>query len=247
MKLQEFVGAVENYDRLGPTDKVRVFAWHIHRHQGQDRFQTGDFTRCFELLHEHTPPNLSQLVSQLGGKDFIKDAKGYRVAKPLLDKFDALYGQRAQTVHVHKLLAELPSKLSSAAQGEYLEEALKCFRVEAYRAAVVMTWNVAYDHLLSVISDKRLTEFNAALKLPYVFGGKKPAVTAREDFQKWQENDVLEACRLGSLTSKEVSKVLKEKLDKRNSAAHPSGSTFDQMQAEAYISDLIQNAVLKIS
>ena len=247
MKLEDFVRAVEKYDQLGPTDKIRVFAWHLHRHRGLERFRTSHLTQCFEDLHEHRPANLAQLVTQLDGKDFIKDPKGYRAARPLLDKFDALHGKRVQTVHVHKLLEELPAKLNSAAKSDYLAEALKCFRVEAYRAAIVMTWNVAYDHLLTTIIDKRLADFNAALKLPNVFGGKKPAVTAREDFQRWQEADVLEACRLGGLTSKEVSKVLKDKLEKRNSAAHPSGSTVDQMQAEAYISDLINNAVLKIA
>jgi hypothetical protein len=40
---------------------------------------------------------------------------------------------------------------------------------------------------------------------------------------------------------------LKDKLDRRNSAAHPSGTKVDKLQAEEYISNLIQNAMFKIA
>jgi hypothetical protein len=41
--------------------------------------------------------------------------------------------------------------------------------------------------------------------------------------------------------------MLDEKLDKRNSAAHPSDLVFGQAQAEAFIDDIVQNVVLKLT
>lgn len=68
----------------------------------------------------------------------------------------------------------------------------------------------------------------------------------KDDFQKWKESEVIEACNTSAVVSKEVAKVLVDKLNKRNRAAHPSGLDIDKLQAEAYISDLIQNAMMKV-
>src|SRR5262249_39774384 len=127
---------------------------------------------------------------------------------------------------------------------EYLQEALTCFRNRAFRAAVVMTWNVTYDHLVTTLVAKHLQAFNQ--QLAGMFGGKKKSVGSRDDFQRLKESEVVEVANAAGLISKEVAKVLGEKLDKRNSAAHPSGSKIDKLQAEAYISDLINNAMLKL-
>ncbi len=246
MNLESFASIVDGFDSLGPTEKIRGLAWHLHRHQGIERFGTTELSDCFTRLNLHRPANIAQLVNQLAGKDFIRDARGLRASKPLLDKYDKLYGQRSQSIEVHRLLEELPQKLTDLKEADYLEEALKCLRAHAFRAALIMTWNVAYDHLLAVIIGKYLAAFNSALGLPHVLGGKRHAIASRDDFQKWKEFDVIEVCKHASILSKEVGKVFNEKLEKRNSAAHPSGSTFDQVAVEAYISELIKNGLLKL-
>jgi len=219
---------------MGPTEKIRIFAWHLHTHSQMTKFRTRDITGCFDQLHLHRPANASQLLSSMVGRDLIKDGDGFRVAKPVRDAFDAKYQEREETVVVDTLLSSLPAKLSDAAQQDYLREALVCFRHKAFRAAVVMTWNVVYDHLVTLLSTKYLAPFNT--QLAGMFGGKRKPVAAREDFQKLKESEVIEVCQAANLVSKEVGKVLNDKLEKRNSAAHPSGSIVDKLQAEAYIS-----------
>jgi hypothetical protein len=246
MTLDEFIRQVEGFDERGPTEKIRLFAWYLQRHRHMDRFQTSEIGSCFDEVHISKPANLSQLITQLLNKDLLKDKSGLRASKSLLDKHDVRYGDSARTIALHEVLSRLPSQLSVSAESEYLEEALKCLRATAYRAAIVMAWNVAYDHLLTVIMTRELQRYNQAVGQPNVLGGKKSPVSSREDFQKWKESEVLEVCRLSGITSKEVAKVLAEKLEKRNSAAHPSGSTFDQIMAEAFITDLVKNAVLKL-
>ncbi len=242
--LAEYVRGVEGFDRLNHTDKIRHFAWYLDRHRQKAKFRTSDITGCFDELHLHRPKNASQMVLSLVGRDLLRDGDGFRVAKPLRDALDGKHLARDETVAVDALLSALPAKLSDAAQQDYLSEALVCFRHQAFRAAVVMTWNVVFDHLMTVVVANHLVAFNS--RMAGMFGGKKKAVATRDDFQRLKESEVIEVCVAANLVSKEVGKVLEEKLDKRNSAAHPSGSRIDKLQTEAFISDLINNAMLKI-
>jgi hypothetical protein len=242
--LVDFIRTVEGFRSRGPTDQIRLFSWHLHTHGGRDRIQREDIGKSFDAAHIARPANLGQLVTQLVGRDLLKDTTGLRLSGELRDKYDAQYGDRDETVAVDKLLSDLPSKLSDPTQQDYLSEALICFRHKAFRAAIIMTWNVTYDHLTTTLARNHLASFNS--RISTMFGGKKAAIAAKDDFQKLKESETLEVCKAAGLVSKEIGKVLTDKLDKRNSAAHPSGSTVDKLQAEAFISDLIRNAMVKI-
>jgi hypothetical protein len=242
--LGELVRRVEKFDETGPTDRVRLFAWYLLRQARQERFGVPDIAKCFDDLHLHRPTNVRQLVVQLQGRDFIKDRLGLRGAKEFLERFDGLYLERHETLEVEKLLVDLPARLPSSVQKMYLEEAVTCFRAKAFRAAVVMTWNVAYDHLVETIATKHLSAFNS--HAPAAGVGKVKLIANRLDFQRWQESDVIKVANTAAIITKEVAKVFAEKLGKRNSAAHPSGSTFNKLQTEEFISDLIENAMLKL-
>jgi hypothetical protein len=111
------------------------------------------------------------------------------------------------------------------------------------RAAIVMTWNLAYDHLCEYALTKKLAEFNA--QLPRSFPRADISViTNKEDFSELKESQVMQVCRSANITSKDVHKVLKEKLDRRNTYAHPSTITLAPQTAEEYIIDLVNNVVL---
>lgn len=240
----DYVRTIAGFSKLGETEQIRVFAWHLHAHRQLERFRTGDIVACFDAAHEHRPANTSQLLAALVGKELIKDGDGFRLSREFREKLRQKYGSRDETAAVDRLLADLPSRLSDVDQRTYLNEALLCFRHQAFRAAIVMTWNVAYDHLVTTIAARHLPAFNQQMSTMY--GGKKKAVASRDDFQRLKESEVIEVCNADAIISREVAKVLSDKLAKRNSAAHPSGSIVDKLQAEAYISDLINNAMLKI-
>ena len=244
MTLEQYVRAVDQFDELGHTDKIRHFAWYLDRHRNQARFRTSDITSCFDELHLHRPKNASQMVLSLVGRDLIRDSDGFRVAKVLRDAFDERLVVRDETVAVDALLSDLPTQLSDPGQEDYLQEAIVCFRSKAFRAAVIMTWNVAYDHLVTVVVRSHLSPFN--VQLTGMFGGRKKSVSTKDDFQRLRESEVLEVCGAAGIVSKEVRKVLDGALGKRNSAAHPSGTKVDKLQAEAFVSDVINNAMLKI-
>ncbi len=245
MTLGELLSRVPEFATFTLTDKVRLFAWHLHVNRGKERFATREIVGCFDEIHTHRPGNASQLITNLASqRHIISDRNGHRLAKDVRESLDAKYGGRSETVTVDRLLSELPTLLSSPAQQNYLEEALICFRSKAFRAAIVMTWNVAYDHLVTVVAASHLPAFN--MQASTVLGPKKSGLAKRDDFQRLQESEVITVCNAANIISKEVAKVYTDKLNKRNSAAHPSGSTIDKLQAEAFISDLIKNGMTKV-
>jgi hypothetical protein len=58
---------------------------------------------------------------------------------------------------------------------------------------------------------------------------------------------MIAVCRTAGLISKNTSQILEDELRKRNRAAHPSGVTFTQHQADAAISELVNNVILVLS
>jgi hypothetical protein len=144
-------------------------------------------------------------------------------------------------------LIELPSKISDLAERSFLDEAVRCFRCKAFRAAIVMTLNLAYDHLCGYVltTPNRLADFN--LHLPKSFPKARiSAVNNRGDFTELKESEVLQVCRSANVITNDIFKIFKEKLDKRNTAAHPSTVEIAPHTAEEYIIDLITNSILKL-
>ena len=144
-------------------------------------------------------------------------------------------------------LTELPAKIQISAERCYLEEALICFRNKAFRAAVVMCWNLAFDHLCEfVLKDpSRLAAFNTQLPKSFPKADIK-SVSNRDHFTALKEFQVLQICDSANIISKSLHKILKEKLERRNIAAHPSGTVTSQPTAEEFIRDLVENVVLKL-
>lgn len=246
MGLEDLIREIPHFNGWSHPQKIRLLGWHLHSQRSMDRFSGRDILACYTELAMDKPVNVSQSLADLAHRrDLLRDARGWHLERKVREQLDAKYGQRGATVEVHKLLQALPATLADTAERAYLDEALICFKHRAYRAAIVMCWNLAYDHLCQHILKHKLAEFNAAV--PAKYSKKKfDPVTRHEDFADWKESEVVEIANTADIIGKNVYQVLNEKLKKRNLAAHPSGLTFGQLQAEEYISDLIQNAVLKI-
>jgi hypothetical protein len=151
-------------------------------------------------------------------------------------------------VAVNKILSDLPAQVPNIDERVFLQEALRCYRNEAYRACIVMTWNLAYAHLLDWILKEptRTAAFNSAITLRYP-KINKVQITKYDDFlDELKESQVIEICSTASLFNSNVFRILKEKLDKRNRAAHPSSVVVVQSQADDVVTDLINNVVVAL-
>lgn len=196
-------------------------------------------------------PNLSLVFRRLlerRPKVLLQSGSSYRLESKVREHLDKKYGQHETTIAVSQMLRDLIGKVSDEAERLFLSEAIKCYNAKASRAAIVMAWNLAYDHLLNwILADTtRLAGFNARI-LARV-GAKRGsgfAVTKREDFEEFKEGEVLDICsNAGIFPSTNTKKILDIQLTKRNLAAHPSLVTIDAPQADDTISSLANNVVL---
>jgi hypothetical protein len=150
MELAEFASMVPGFDAMGDREKVRHFAWYLHSHRNMHVFATGDVRKCFEELRL-VPPNVSlHLIRMADTKQpsLIRSKGKYKLHRRDMTELDGLYAAHPTTIAASKLLADLPAKMPDLVERAFLEEAINCYKVKAYRAPIVMTWNLAYDHLI---------------------------------------------------------------------------------------------------
>jgi len=132
----------------------------------------------------------------------------------------------------------------------YYKEALICYKHGSPRAAVVMTWNIAFSHLCDHVLNKRLNDFNTRWLLAHPNTHKKKVrtIAAFDDFnEELKESEVLTICRDAGIISKNIYNIMHAALGMRNAAAHPNAVIIDSVQADAFISGLITNVVQKIA
>lgn len=251
MALSDFAKAVAGFSGLTHSEKIKHFAWYLHTENKAADFRVADIRNCYDSLHLDPPANLARSLEALTEKkppELLKKSGGlFRLHANVRDSLDAKYGDHETVITVSQLLADLPGKVTDVGERLFLSEALRCYRIQAFRAAIVMTWNVAYDHLLAWIMDdaQRLADFNAAIPKKYP---KKAGliISQREGFEELKEFEVIEICGTASLFFGNVKKILNDKLAKRNMAAHPSLIEITRAQADDTITDLVNNIVLKL-
>ncbi|MBD2539810.1 hypothetical protein [Coleofasciculus sp. FACHB-SPT36] len=248
MQLQDIVSSITDFSVWSHAQKICFFAWYIHSYRNQERFNQADLRACYDELYLDKPSNVSPYLAQLRDrkpKEVVQDKRGYYLVRQVREKFELEYGQRQTAIQVEQLLLDLPDKVSDLAEQVFLQEAIACFRCGAFRAAIVMSWNLAFDHLCNYVLKLHLTAFNMQLPIKYPKRHITPIAT-RDDFSELKEFDVIEICKSAKIISGNLQKILQEKLRRRNMAAHPSSEVISQLQAEDFISDLVNNVVLKL-
>lgn len=223
---------------------IEAFAWYLHEIQKQERISTGDLGTCFDKAHIPRPANIASSLAKLCDRKparFIRDSKGYRLSVHARKELGELLPVRATTVRTTHLLTELLTRITDSAQKAFLQETLVCFKNHAYRAAIVMAWNLAFSDVLDRIFAKHLEAFNSQVGTH----GFKHAIQNRSDFSDLKESQIITLARAAKILSKESMKILEEKLNKRNTAAHPSTVVIAVTTAEEVIFDLVENIILK--
>lgn len=112
-------------------------------------------------------------------------------------------------------MEELIGKVANADVANYLKEAFTCYGAGAYRACIVLTFAALFE-------DIRLKTYNVA-KVSTAAKAVSKAVEALAAGQKPFENQLIEQLRSQDLISELQSQSLKQIVNHRNKAAHPSG------------------------
>jgi hypothetical protein len=246
--VEAFVQRVPSFHSLPPTDKLTHVAWFLHDRRGKTAVTTADINECFDQIHA-VPPHTSVYLKRLSERKppvFLRSKAGYRLEGKVRKELSDRYADAPATIAVSSLLRGLVEKVSTDAEQTFLEETLKCYSVGAFRAAIVMAWNLAYSHLENWIlaQPERVDRFNASLAIKYQ--KRTERLSDHDSFAEFKEFDVIETAAHAKMISKNVSELMKEKLKRRNAAAHPSSVMITQAQADDVITDLVNNVVAKL-
>lgn len=243
--LQDFTRDVPEFQNKSSPEKIEIFAWFLHEIKGQERLSAAELSGCFDAIHEPRPSNIHRDLSSLCERKparMLKDVKGYRLASTTRSELGEKFQVRQTTVKTTALLDGLATRVTDPAQRTFLVETLICFKNQAYRAAIVMAWNLAFSDVVDRILAKDLDRFNAQRAKAFL---KTKEVTKRSDFEDLKESTMLEIARGAGILSASSFKILDEKLGKRNTAAHPSIVIVSPVTAEEVIHDLVENIMLR--
>ncbi|MDR8102757.1 hypothetical protein KPB04_13555 [Burkholderia cenocepacia] len=244
--VQHFISPIKDFNRKSAPYQIEVFGWFLHEIKGQEYFSPTDIRACYDAAHMPIPNVSASLAKVLAKRPAraIRNAKGYKLANAARGEMEKLLPVRASSVATTALLDGLVDKITNPAHKVFLNEALVCFKHGAYRAAIVMMWNLTYSHVLDRIYSEHVTAFNGQKSKTYA---KLPDITKLTDFEDYGERQVIEICRGARIFDATVCKILTDRLNRRNSAAHPSSAAFTPVQAEDQITDLVNNVLLNLN
>lgn len=246
-----FYSSVRNARDISDTQKIDLFVYFLTEIQGEQSATVKGIVECFRDCDLAVPKSLSQYLSRgLSTKPrrFVKvGTGGYKLERHRREAIAQELGAETHTVDIPADLRALESRLPVGPGKDWFKEALDCFGVEAYRAALLMVWIFTLDHLFNYVLTHKLADFNAALSAhPDQKAAKKVGrVAARDDFSGLGEEMFLDICKTAKIISADVRKVLGGALGARNSAAHPSGITITRAKVAMLAEDLIRNVVIK--
>jgi len=109
---------------------------------------------------------------------------------------------------------------------------------------VVMVWLMTVDHLQRYVLAHKLLEFNGAWAKRADCKGR--VITTQDHFLEVKdESAFIEILRSATIITKDIRRILDEKLGFRNTCAHPNDVVIPESKVLAAIEDLVYNVVLK--
>ena len=245
------------YDRVKPViskegDVPDFFAYYLTIEMDHLAATVQDIRDCYAAC-DLAPPSwlASHLSNGLKSKPrrYVRANGGYRLEVNRRNNIAKLLGDNRPAAQTSAALNRLGTYVPAGSKRDFLHETISCFGVAAYRAAVVMCWNLAVAHLQDHVlaSPARLAAFNAALGNNKDGRVKIRVVTKLDDFTEMPESKFLLFCREAKIITSSMFKKMESRLDERNSAAHPSGVKTTPKGAEAFIEDLVENVITKFA
>lgn len=245
-RLEQFIASIENFNAISKSEMVDFFAYYTQVFQGKQTFRPKDLEKCFSDLlipaYANIPQYLADNAKNKANQKFLRHKDlTYTLTRGRSDEISKKVIIDLPKIHVSTSLRELLTKISNPSEKVFLEEAIKTFEVEAYRASIIMVWLLTLDHLFEYILANKLQDFITALRRANI----NKSVHSKDDFGDIKESQFIEVCRSANIISNDVRKILDTKLGIRNSFAHPSTIHLPKSKALEFIEDLVVNVITK--
>ena len=183
--------------------------------------------------------NVSMILKRTDGLA-IRTNNGWELTSKGKKRVVTLAGSVINTP-IQKIATELRVhllKINNEQTLAFLDEAIKCYEIKLYRAAVVLTWigavSVLYDHVLN----NKLNEFNTEAKRR---NSKWKTAKNKDDLAQMKEYDFLQNIKAISVIGKSVKDELEICLKFRNGCGHPNSLKAGEARVSAHIETLILN------
>lgn len=250
-ELEDFVLTAEGFFVLSQTEQIDYFIYFLSIKKGIAKTSATLIRECYVLLdllpYSYISQYLTNNLKKVGKlpPKFLKTKEGYILHRERKLSIEGMVNSKPQKAKARNDLTSLLTYTTNPNENEFLKEAIDCFEIEAYRASIVMVWNLTIDHLFEFILKHELVNFNIALSKNLDKRIKITSVTKKDDFSEIPEGKFIEFCKSGGIITNDVRKILDTKLGIRNSYAHPSSLKMVESKAIEFIEDLVNNVVRK--
>jgi len=246
--VNRFYNSIENGANESQAALIELFVYFLTVELGKPSATPKLVNECFQSCDLVAPAGTAARLSdglKTKPPKYIKSDGGYKLYRHNREQISKKLGAEITVTQTSAVLRGLESNLSEGPSKDFLSETINCFEVGANRATVLMAWIHTIDHLYSHILKHKLHEFNEVLAKNTNKRVKIKNVVERDDFNEIHEGNFLELCRTANIISKDVRKILDQKLGTRNSCAHPSGVVIGNAKVVDFVEDLMVNVVMK--
>lgn len=245
-KIPNLLDKVEKFEGLTQKEQVKLMSFFFCVESGTDTFLPAQIRDCFDRENLRLPANTTNEFIKLAKEKppvFIKKGSGYSFERNAKKSLESTYLGTTHKQAISTTLRDLITKVVSKEQQTFLEEAISCFEIKSYRAAIVMSWLLTMDTLYEHVLKSKLSDFNNAIQVHGKY--KKVTIKSKDNFSDIKESDFIELLRVAKVISNDTRKILDEKLDFRNTCAHPNTVVIKETKAISFIEDVVENVVLK--
>jgi len=246
--VNRFYNSIESASSQTQVALIELFVYFLTVELGRDAVSAKEVDSCFSDC-DLTPPRATAARLAEGFKAkpqrFVKSGNGYKLQRHMREALSKKLGAETTTSQTSATLRSLEHNMPAGSAKDFLAETLDCYGVGANRATITMAWILAMSHLFDYILKHKLVAFNDALAKNTDKRVKVSVITQRDDFSDIPEGKFIEFCRSAKIISNDVRKILDQKLQTRNSCAHPSGVKINQTKVIDFVEDLVENVVLK--
>ncbi len=138
------------------------------------------------------------------------------------------------------VLTNILSGLPDLDERDYFSEAISCYRIKAFRAAVVLAWQAVVRRIHLECFSHGLSELNTVLVR---HDQKAREIRSMDDLGLIKESVLLDVARDLGIFDKNVKGVLVECLGLRNRCGHPGKYSPGPSKVAAYLEDLITHVM----
>lgn len=222
--------------------KVLAIGYYIEVFEGKESFGVADIRQHYATGKLSSSSNISAEIRLNTRRDYMfsPGAGRYALTQHGLDIVRGqLPGDTAQEIQetISERLRTDVLSIADVDEREYIEEALKCLGVGAYRGAILMGWAACMHNLYGKIEQAGLGRFHQAC---CQFMKKPHPLKTRRDLEYYKDSEVLQAAERIVLFDRNVRAALETQLDLRNRCGHPGEVKPQIHMVNAFFEEIIQ-------